>query len=269
VRTEDGRYWSYSSQSSDWFPAEGMPFDPSGHPAWTVLAAAEGVVLSGRSAVTSIAPVAGAAVEAMPRATLRARTTPRVCGDDVRGNAAGAAGGGTTPACAGTTVGSVNRSTISTDHPRVCGDDTLATSWQQYVNGPPPRVRGRPCPSRIRQRLIRTTPACARTTPSLSSSLPSWPDHPRVCGDDAATWAAGQQVRGPPPRVRGRRRTYLSLPSVPRTTPACAGTTSSRSCGIGSTADHPRVCGDDTSRPAGLWRGRRFLGGEADELEAV
>jgi hypothetical protein len=73
VRTEDGRYWSYSSQNPDWFPAEGTPFDPSGHPAWTALSAARGPVLSGRSAVAaSIAPVTGAAAESMRRATRRA-----------------------------------------------------------------------------------------------------------------------------------------------------------------------------------------------------
>ena len=54
-------------------PAEGMPFDPAGHPASAVLADAGLPVLPGRDALAAtIAPLAGPVAEAMAQATRRA-----------------------------------------------------------------------------------------------------------------------------------------------------------------------------------------------------
>ena len=174
-----------------------------------------------------------------------------------------------TPACAGTTCTLGRRACWRPDHPRVCGDDTRARCPPARLTGSPPRVRGRPLKDGLRGLLRRITPACAGTTavaranwdavpdhpacagttPRCRSSGTSSTDHPRVCGDDYIPASGIYAVYGSPPHVRGRHgRVDIPGPQA-RITPACAGTTLRRRYRVGGAADHPRVCGDDSSRP--------------------
>ncbi len=73
LRVQDGRFWSYLCGEPSCCPAEGMPFDPAGHPASAVLADAGLPVLPGRDALAAtIAPLTGPVAEAMAQATRRA-----------------------------------------------------------------------------------------------------------------------------------------------------------------------------------------------------
>lgn len=73
LRADQGRYWSYLCREPSCCPAEGVPFDPTGHPLGTALASTSGEVLASRTALAAtLAPVTGAAAEAMTRETARA-----------------------------------------------------------------------------------------------------------------------------------------------------------------------------------------------------
>ena len=132
---------------------------------------------------------------------------------------------GATPACAGTTTGSPRTRRSAADHPRRRGDDS---SWHGPTfsrQGPPPRARGRRVEQPERGPGLRTTPACAGTTPPRSGRFGGCGDHPRVRGDDYLRPGQTFAGQGPPPRARGRL--VHQPPHGPglRTTPACAGTT--------------------------------------------
>ncbi|HEY1626198.1 MAG TPA: DUF4192 domain-containing protein [Streptosporangiaceae bacterium] len=73
LRVEGGRYWSYTCGDDACCPAEGRPFDETGHPAASAIAAAGERVLPGRSAVAAgLAPLGGIAAESMRQATSQA-----------------------------------------------------------------------------------------------------------------------------------------------------------------------------------------------------
>src|SRR5690606_7020355 len=113
--------------------------------------------------------------------------------------------GRNTPACAGTTRCTSAVPSISTEHPRVRGDDT-ATSWYAALRtGTPPRARGRPEDWAEVAAACRNTPACAGTTAHCPSTWTPTGEHPRVRGDDDACDRHPAVDEGTPPRARGRR----------------------------------------------------------------
>ena len=69
-----------------------------------------------------------------------------------------------TPACAGKTRVSPSVPSEWQDHPRVCGENLLATTALAGVEGSPPRVRGKPATYNSNQIRMRITPACAGKT---------------------------------------------------------------------------------------------------------
>ncbi|MDK2955366.1 MAG: hypothetical protein PWQ57_862 [Desulfovibrionales bacterium] len=70
-------------------------------------------------------------------------------------------------------------------------------------------------------------------------------DHPRVCGGDGVISVASRRMRGPSPRVRGRRLGDGSAAARHGTIPACAGETAVVPSRAFWTGDYPRVCGGD------------------------
>src|SRR5665811_2269497 len=110
-----------------------------------------------------------------------------------------------TPACAGTTIAVRVSCSVSTEHPRVCGDDDTTSHHTTHRTGAPPRVRGRPRAVDAKRDWTRSTPACAGTTTDRSATVHERAEHPRVCGDDvpSAKYVLGQG--GAPPRERGRQ----------------------------------------------------------------
>ena len=92
----------------------------------------------------------------------------------------------------------------------------------------------------------RITPAHAGKTCFTENASAFVSDHLRACGENAASCVPFDGARGSPPRVRGKLSSYISLLRVHRITPACAGKTRRGHSARAPSADHPRVCGENT-----------------------
>ena len=95
--------------------------------------------------------------------------------------------GGITPANAGTTVSMRAMVRVPRDHPRECGDHRCHSENVSRSAGSPPRMRGPPSlyTPGVYSRGI--TPANAGTTPWMHRRKRGNRDHPRECGDHAAS----------------------------------------------------------------------------------
>ena len=128
-----------------------------------------------------------------------------------------------TPACAGKRLHLLPVSTVSGDHPRVCGEKPLTALKSRGRRGSPPRVRGKAVLVAWSLFLGRITPACAGKS-HINERIAgrAW-DHPRVCGEKQKFFTKAAEKLGSPPRVRGKEQ----LETVPKLytgiTPACAG----------------------------------------------
>ena len=114
------------------------------------------------------------------------------------------------------------------DHPRRCGENMLQQLKSNPAAGSPPQVRGK------------------RTDPSDYNSLLM--DHPRRCGENDTIAQLRQELAGSPPQVRGKRRDSDSVHRATRITPAGAGKTVRGVRSGGAYADHPRRCGENSSK---------------------
>ncbi len=154
---------------------------------------------------------------------------------------------GTIPACAGSTPRRRGNSPATRDHPRVRGEHITLEARLRAKMGPSPRARGAQ-PDRVPRALPSgTIPACAGSTPAVTSGNPSLWDHPRVRGEHAAELPAEETVTGPSPRARGAPgRNFGGMP-IAGTIPACAGSTSSGPPRWCPWRDHPRVRGEHRS----------------------
>ena len=69
-----------------------------------------------------------------------------------------------TPACAGKTVGPTSNLTVSSDHPRMRGEDIPTARAPARLHGSPPHARGRLLELKSKNYDLRITPACAGKT---------------------------------------------------------------------------------------------------------
>ena len=128
-----------------------------------------------------------------------------------------------TPACAGKSGVPIICAPCVGDHPRVCGEKTIARQRKSRQMGSPPRVRGKGS-ARFQQRLLRCiTPACAGKRQAAVAAALIRKDHPRVCGEKRGETDFDRAVRGSPPRVRGKDELLMQEIMAGRITPACAG----------------------------------------------
>ena len=98
----------------------------------------------------------------------------------------------------------------------------------------------------------RIIPARAGPTRAKSARIPIPSDHPRSCGANPGDSPKCCDVRGSSPLVRGQRR-YSELPHIRwRIIPARAGPTSTCRRDRGSSSDHPRSCGANSSVSSSL-----------------
>ena len=111
---------------------------------------------------------------------------------------------GITSACAEQTTVVNNITYNVTDHLRVCGADTEATTLAMMVGGSPPRVRSRQDLRDRRRETLGITSACAEQTPSDRAEPQTPRDHLRVCGADRHFVEIDLIASGSPPRVRSR-----------------------------------------------------------------
>ena len=107
------------------------------------------------------------------------------------------------PACAGNIRLPSLRRSVSTVHPRVCGEHPDCTQGLVEFHGSSPRVRGTYFIRRRGVHQKRFIPACAgnikpRRHLPFDSSV-----HPRVCGEHFPCITPGLLFNGSSPRVRG------------------------------------------------------------------
>ena len=109
------------------------------------------------------------------------------------------------------------------DHPRVCGEKSLAYGLWYAKLGSPPRVRGKA--QRHAGLLLPAgiTPACAGKRRSIGRLSQPTRDHPRVCGEKALSTFSSRKNSGSPPRMRGKVDLSLKVVRVLGITPAYAG----------------------------------------------
>ena len=138
------------------------------------------------------------------------------------------------------------------DHPRVCGECVTRDDGPAEYVGSSPRMRGMPTTVSSSLPLARIIPAYAGNAKRDSMQL---------------TFSSGSS-----PRMRGLPAGTHRRPRRTRIIPAYAGNASTSGMDSGSTADHPRVCGEcneyltkrnvpDGSSPR--MRGMRFVGPRA------
>ena len=161
----------------------------------------------------------------------------------------GLAASGITPACAGNSSLMGRRTPAARDHPRVCGEQLTPSGLLSSRLGSPPRVRGTEERRVKPDKEARITPACAGNSGSLDALLHGTTDHPRVCGEQDDQRISCVEARGSPPRVRGTVAAPLNFRLVDGITPACAGNRRRSYFMTGLPPDHPRVCGEQSSRP--------------------
>ena len=114
--------------------------------------------------------------------------------------------------------------------------------------GSPPRVRGKPLCIPAHVPPVGITPARAGKTCSAGSRTTRRRDHPRACGENRARGRRERNARGSPPRVRGKQPYLQESGATKGITPARAGKTALRRNSAGMSEDHPRACGENTSR---------------------
>ena len=130
------------------------------------------------------------------------------------------------------------------DHPRVCGEHETLPHVQLDIEGSSPRMRGTPAITPPSVRLTGIIPAYAGNTNSVSHTIGTSGDHPRVCGEHHGAESDSEGLEGSSPRMRGTPapRTGISRPTG--IIPAYAGNTCACSRPRSRRRDHPRVCGE-------------------------
>ena len=169
---------------------------------------------------------------------------PRVCGEKAGRGKEITLGQGSPPRVRGKVRPTPGKSRKGWDHPRVCGEKRYHRKCHALCRGSPPRVRGKGFYFGSRFRNARITPACAGKRATLWFARSRTWDHPRVCGEKAASTVPSLRMLGSPPRVRGKVTCTGGHADALGITPACAGKRQRVLKAAQEMGDHPRVCGE-------------------------
>ena len=90
---------------------------------------------------------------------------------------------GITPACAGKRLLPPSDDTREWDHPRMCGEKKERIWEQGYIQGSPPRMRGKGCLPALAFGHVGITPAYAGKRQHQGLCPQVGRDHPRMCGE--------------------------------------------------------------------------------------
>ena len=113
-----------------------------------------------------------------------------------------------------------------------------------YIQGSPPRVRGKDIESSAQRTRFGITPARAGKSPWAAPSRPRHWDHPRACGEKTHGTFDPSTKTGSPPRVRGKVVLSVVCHFVAGITPARAGKRVGLVVLAHHIGDHPRACGE-------------------------
>ena len=153
----------------------------------------------------------------------------------------------------------------STEHPRVCGENSRNPPPPLPMRGTSPRMRGKPFEPKAAHSTSRNIPAYAgkpvaprgqahrrRNIPAYAGKTRTNPtvrqnslEHPRVCGENRGALSFGVGQVGTSPRMRGKRRFGGYQHQTVRNIPAYAGKTEADRLANNDSAEHPRVCGEN------------------------
>ena len=155
--------------------------------------------------------------------------------------------GGITPAYAGKSLYLLPSGFFPRDHPRVCGEKSIAIGKVKLKQGSPPRMRGKVLRFFCPERLVGITPAYAGKSLWPSGNVRDRRDHPRVCGEKALFPVGVPSALGSPPRMRGKVCGHPVTSVIGGITPAYAGKSQTYCFRSFLPGDHPRVCGEKSS----------------------
>ena len=111
------------------------------------------------------------------------------------------------------------------------------------MRGLSPRGRGKPYPPNHLALLVRSIPAWAGETSSLSTALPALPVYPRVGGGNAMLDGVFGHQQGLSPRGRGKPFAFTPVGAVIGSIPAWAGETGTPNWRLRQRRVYPRVGG--------------------------
>ena len=135
------------------------------------------------------------------------------------------------------------------DHPRVCGEHSRVMKSRSNCGGSSPRMRGTQPGDEVEVELRGIIPAYAGNTNSVSHTLGTSGDHPRVCGEHRPVSESAQTLLGSSPRMRGTPAAWPARSASKWIIPAYAGNTICRFRSNRDRRDHPRVCGEHSTTP--------------------
>ena len=134
---------------------------------------------------------------------------------------------------------------VAEAHPRACGENAGEGHSPPLHPGSSPRVRGKPHPRRVGERLPGLIPARAGKTPRTSQPCKPRGAHPRACGENLGEKLLPVVTAGSSPRVRGKHPRRRRDPHRRGLIPARAGKTRSASRSPPTWRAHPRACGEN------------------------
>ena len=157
-----------------------------------------------------------------------------------------AVGNRITPAHAGKRFLRLGCSLQTRDHPRTCGEKWCGGGLCDGHPGSPPHMRGKVLVYTLCIDLLRITPAHAGKRKGTQDGAIRLRDHPRTCGEKAASAVPLSPMAGSPPHMRGKVQSVLQSMERVGITPAHAGKSKSKALSMMDTWDHPRTCGEKT-----------------------
>ena len=152
--------------------------------------------------------------------------------------------GGIIPACAGSTLGTVEIAPRLQDHPRMRGEHALCGAPHTHVKGSSPHARGALRPRSVPRWRRGIIPACAGSTPAVSLASTPRADHPRMRGEHSCLHRPPRRGRGSSPHARGAHSGQSASICGAGIIPACAGSTGVVCGHPTQSGDHPRMRGE-------------------------
>ena len=153
---------------------------------------------------------------------------------------------GITPAHAGKSCPLVFAFRYSRDHPRTCGEKTMAPLQTAHARGSPPHMRGKAFSRSWVEKEDGITPAHAGKSWCAPAPGCCHGDHPRTCGEKLFLDVLCKAQPGSPPHMRGKVCNACECAYSVGITPAHAGKSAFNKFLIIFPRDHPRTCGEKT-----------------------
>ncbi len=113
------------------------------------------------------------------------------------------------------------------DHPHACGENPMCGAILGPVDGPSPRVWGKPQAANSTKPQTRTIPTRVGKTHHRVPASVDTTDHPHACGENCGCLPACIKTSGPSPRVWGKRNHANHTRKNTRTIPTRVGKTES------------------------------------------